>query len=399
MVQVNPNLYRKYIIYNKNNQALLYVKLSKAIYGLLKSALLFYKKIVAELQNYKAPFVINPYDPCIANAIINSKQMTITWHVNDLKVSHVDPFQITKFAAYLASIYGNGLLVHRGKVHDYLGMDLNFANEGVAQILMITYTTKILTNFPEAITTSCATPAADHLFMVRDKATAKFLPEIQAQAFHHTVAQLLFLCKQTQRDIQTAVPFLTTRVKRPDEDDWGKLKQVLCYLYGTCHMKLNLSADNLTTIRWWVNASHAVRDDCRGHTGAMMSMGKGAVISFSNKHKLNTKSSSKSELVSSDQALSSILHTRYFIKAQGYSIEENILIQDNQSTMRLEVNGSFSSSKQTKHIKCRYYFIRDKIADNDLKVMYCPTEIMWANVLTKPKQGAPFRSALTAATS
>jgi hypothetical protein len=179
-------------------------------------------------------------------------------------------------------------------------------------------------------------------------------------------------------------------MKRPDKDNWGKLKRVLRYLYGTRHMKLNLSADNLTTIRWWVDASHAVHDDCQGHPGAMMSMGKGAANSFSNKHKLNTKSSSESKLVSADQAFSSILHTRYFIKAQGYSVEQNILFQDNQSTMQLEVNGSFSSSKQTKHIKCRYYFICDKIADDDLKVMYCPTEIMWADVLTKPKQGAPF---------
>jgi hypothetical protein len=89
-------------------------------------------------------------------------------------------------------------------------------------------------------------------------------------------------------------------------------------------MKLNLSADNLTTINWWVDASHAVNDDCRGHTGAMMLMGKGAAISFSNKHKINTKSSSKSELISADQALSPILHTRYFIEAQGYSVEQNI---------------------------------------------------------------------------
>ncbi len=58
--------------------------------------------------------------------------------------------------------------------------------------------------------------------------------------------------------------------------------------------------------------------------------------------------------------------------------------------MRLKVNGSFSSSKCTKHIHCRYFFILDKIADGDLEVLYCPTEIMWADVLTKPKQGGPF---------
>jgi hypothetical protein len=219
MVQVDPQLYRKFIIHNKNNQALLYVKLSKAIYGLLKSALLFYRKFVKDLKNYKRPFTINPYDPCVANATINGKQMTITWHVDDLKVSHVNPFQITKFAAYLATIYGNGLVVHRGKIHDYLGMDLNFSTDGIVQVSMITYTSKILTDFPEPITTSCATLAVDHLFTVRRESKAKFLPEAQAQAFHHTVAQLLFLCKRTQRDIQTAVSFLTTCVKRPDKDD------------------------------------------------------------------------------------------------------------------------------------------------------------------------------------
>jgi hypothetical protein len=174
--------------------------------------------------------------------------MMVTWHVDDLKTLHIDPFQVTKFAAYLATIYGNGLVVHRGPIHNYLGMDLNFSQPGIAQISMINYTKKVLDNFPEAIKTSCATPATNHLFTVQDEKEAKFLPKEQAQAFHHTVAQLLYLCKHTQRDIQTAVSFLTTRVKRPNKDDWGKLKRALRYLCGTRHMKLNLSVDNLTTI-------------------------------------------------------------------------------------------------------------------------------------------------------
>jgi hypothetical protein len=128
-------------------------------------------------------------------------------------------------------------------------------------------------------------------------------------------------------------------------------------------MKLNLSRDNLTTICWLVDASHTVHDNCCGHTGAMMSRGKGATISFSNKQKINTKSSTEWELVGSNHTLSSILHTQHFIEAQGYSVKQNLLFQDNQSPMCLEVNGLFSSSKCTKHIKCRYFFIRDKIAD------------------------------------
>jgi hypothetical protein len=102
-------------------------------------------------------------------------------------------------------------------------MDLNYSIDGIAQISMINYTTKIYTHFPESITTSCATPAADHLITIRDESKGKFLPKKQAQAFHQSAAQLLFLCKQTPHNIQTVVSFLTTHVKRPDKDDWGKL--------------------------------------------------------------------------------------------------------------------------------------------------------------------------------
>ena len=89
-----------------------------------ESALWFYKKLKVDLEAYG--FTINPYNPCVANAMIRGKQMTVTWHVDGLKVSHEDPAEITQFANYLAVIYGEVLTVHRGKIHDYLGMDLDY---------------------------------------------------------------------------------------------------------------------------------------------------------------------------------------------------------------------------------------------------------------------------------
>jgi hypothetical protein len=77
----------------------------------------------------------------------------------------------------------------------------------------------------------CKTPAGDHLFKVRDDRNK--LNKEQAEAFHHTVYQLLFAANQARRDIQTAVSFLTTRVKDPDEDNWKKLVRVLKYFNGT----------------------------------------------------------------------------------------------------------------------------------------------------------------------
>lgn len=65
---------------------------------------------------------------------------------------------------------------------------------------------------------------------MRDPEEAEFLPEDMAQAFHKMVAQLLFLSCGARRDIQTAVAFLTTRVMKPEQDDWGKVRRVLQYL-------------------------------------------------------------------------------------------------------------------------------------------------------------------------
>ena len=112
MAETAPELYRKYITYGKNGKAMLYVTLQKALYGCLKRALLFYKKLVGEIL--EQGFELNPYDPCVANKMINGKHMTITWHVDDLKISHVNAREVTKIIEWFKSIYGT---VHasRGK--------------------------------------------------------------------------------------------------------------------------------------------------------------------------------------------------------------------------------------------------------------------------------------------
>ena len=93
------------------------------------------------------------------------------------------------------------------------------------------------------------------------------------------------------------VSFLTKCVRSPDEDDWGKLRRGLMYLKGTLHMKLNITVDSLSTIRWYVDASYGVHSDCKDHTGVMMTLGVGASMAMSKAHKLNTKSSTAPDLI------------------------------------------------------------------------------------------------------
>ena len=112
MVQVDPKVYRKYVTTTQKGVPILYVKLNKALYGLLKSALLFYRKLRGDLEGMG--FEVNPYAPCIANKNVNGSQMTVTWHVDDLKISHKDEKEVSKFIIWLSRIYGDKISVHRG---------------------------------------------------------------------------------------------------------------------------------------------------------------------------------------------------------------------------------------------------------------------------------------------
>ena len=87
--------------------------------------------------------------------------------------------------------------------------------------------------------------------------------------------------------------FIKNQVKYPDEENWGKLKRLLKYLKRAKHMKLTLLVESVSMIMWWVDASYNADDDCKGHTGEMMSLEKGDVLSKSMKKKLNVRISTE----------------------------------------------------------------------------------------------------------
>jgi hypothetical protein len=228
---------------------------------MMKSALLFYKKLVGELQSMG--FEINPYNPCVANKMVNGSQMTIRWHVDDLMISHLKQEEIMQVVQQIKDIYGKNLKKNVGTVHDYLGMTFDYSFDKEVQINMWDYIKKGIREFPEEFTGVCSTPASDYLIKVHEDGT-KLNEELSA-AFQHTVYQLLFAASRARRNIQTAVSFLTTQVKDPAKDDWGKLVRVLKYLNGTQFMKLILSAAEINfTIHWYIDGSHQVHEDCRG---------------------------------------------------------------------------------------------------------------------------------------
>jgi hypothetical protein len=290
--------------------------------------------------------------------------------------------------------------VARGKVHKYLGMMLDFATSKIVKVTMLKYVDEIIGSWDKACSelndrykamSGCkriATAAPNDLFKV-DEDVVK-LDQARAKAFHNITAKGIYVTKRARPDISLSIAFLTTRVKEPDIDNWRKLCHLVEYLHSTREVPLILTANGTGVLSWYVYALFAVHFDMRGRTGGAITMGTGFPLDKSTKHKLNTRSSMESEIVAVNNLIPQILWVHLFMKAQGFAVSNNILYQDNKSAMLLETNGQASSSKRTSHIEIRYYYVADRVAKGDLRVVWYPMDEMVADFLTKPLQGKAF---------
>jgi hypothetical protein len=154
-------------------------------------------------------------------------------------------------------------------------------------------------------------------------------------------------------------------------------------------MGIILEADKILNIVAYIDASHAVHDNHRSHSGSIITLGKGPIYQKSSSQKINTKSSTESEIVALSDNSSQVIWTRNFLLSQGYKVEPAIIYQDNTSTMSLVKNGK-SNSERTKHISTRFYFIKDRVDNFEIKIEHMRTTEMIADILTKPITGALF---------
>jgi hypothetical protein len=267
-------------------------------------------------------------------------------------------------------------------------MKLDYTERGKLKLDMVDYVDDMIQDFPGEVTTSNY-PWNENLFKVDPN--EKQLSKEQRELFHTFVAKALFLCKRARPDIQPAIAFLTTRVKSPDRQDWAKLLKMMGYLKKTRQDVMVLRADESGEIIWHVDAAFAVHNDKKSHTGATMSLGGGGVMSVSTKQKVNTRSSTEAELVSLDDVIAKVVWTKLFLQAQNYEVKQNIIMRDNISSMKLEMNGKTSSGKRTRHLDIKYFYITDLIEQKNVTIQYCPTDAMLADYFTKPLTGAKFQ--------
>jgi hypothetical protein len=368
-----------------NNKSRILVKLKKAQYGCIESAKLWYAKLASVM--IKNGYSANSYDPCVFQRIDNEgNKIYIAIYVDDLFITSNSQLLIDDLNKILEKEFGK-LKNCIGKEHTYLGMNFNFCDKNRVFISMQKYFVDILSE--SGIKKNADTPAAENIFSISPISTP--LPDDQRVSFHTTVAKLLYAAVRVRPDILLPIIFLSSRVSHPTNEDSKKLKRVLKYLHGTTNLGINLGPDkdNVLRIHMFADASFGTHPDGKSHSGMLMTLGNGPILCKSVKQRIVTKSSTEAELVALSDASSHAMHQLLFMESLGFNVAPVMMQQDNQSTIRMAENG-YSTSSRTKHIKIRYFFIKQFLDSGEFEIEYCPTDLMLADILTKPLQGRKF---------
>jgi histone deacetylase 1/2 len=360
------------------------VKLLKALYGCVQSSKVWYDTLTQKLGGMG--YQMNPQDPCVFNKK-NRKgdQVSIVIHVDDIMITTQGESNLDLEIQLIEKEFGE-LTVSRGKVLNYLGMNFDFGIAGEVKITMNGFIEDIINDMNGVIDGIKDTPATRDLFKIGE---SELINDEMREFYHSTVARLLYLAKRARPDLLLAISYLAKRVQQPNEQDYSKLERVIKYLRGSSSMGIILKPDKILHIIAWIDASHAVHGDHKSHSGTIISLGKGPIYQKSGTQRINTKSSTESEIVALSDNSSQVIWSRNFLIGQGYQVEPALIYQDNTSTMSLVKNGK-SNSERTKHIATRFYFVKDRVDCGELRIEYMKTDDMIADILTKPLTGALF---------
>jgi hypothetical protein len=164
---------------------------------------------------------------------------------------------------------------------------------------------------------------------------------------------------------------------------------ILRYLYGSKDLKLTHKCIGKSSLQVYIDASYAIHEDAKSHTGSLVYSGKNLIHGTSNKQKVIAKSSTEAETNSVYGEMSTIESLRELHIELTNDNDPVLIKQDNMSAIHLMTKGDGLSNK-SRHMRVRYYYIKEKVDENQLLIEYEPTESMIADLLTKPIYGARF---------
>ena len=369
--------------YVDREQSEMVCKLRKSLYGLKQSARCWNITMdrFLKVSGYKQ----STADPCIyskseCKAGKNQSLMIIALYVDDIVLATND---VELLKAEKAMLKQQFEMEDQGEIHYCLGMAIK--RDRVAKILTINqkaYFEDTLKRFGMYDCKPVATPMEPGK---RYERLADGEKSVNLREYQSAIGSLIYASIATRPDLSSAVGVLSQFMSNPGPEHWTGVKRIFRYIKGTIDygLKFKASNDDKINLYGFADADWAGDVTTRKSTSGYVFQVAGATISWKTKRQsVVALSSTEAEYVSLCSAAQETIWLRSLLASIGFKQSEaTILYEDNQGAMALSKNPK--SHSRTKHIDIKYHYIREAVEKKDIELVYCPTDEMVADILTK----------------
>jgi uncharacterized protein YuzE len=346
------------------------LKLKRSLYGLKQSPRCWNKKFTGVLKT-------NGYIQCEADACLfvrtnqNGEKAAIAIYVDDCVIMG-NKNDVQRVKQVLTSSFKMKDLGHLSKV---IGIEI-IRDDEQTKIHQAAYIRDLLDKFKMTNAKEADTPA-----LVNNSNDTSEYTFGQLEVYQSLVGSLLYISTKTRPDIAFAVHEIAIKMSNPSHNDWIAAKRVLRYLKGTQDVGLTYMVNGTGKLEGYADASFAPKKSDRKSIGGYTYLLNGAAISWkSKKQSIIALSSCEAELIALTEAVKEGLWLSKLV--QIFEGEQQLTIyEDNQPTIQIIENSIFSN--RTKHIQVRHQFVRDMVERKELRIVYCKSAKMTADILTK----------------
>lgn len=362
--------------YEEKGDSLVY-KLEKSLYGLKQSGR-NWNRILHDCLTENG-FTQNPADNCVyARESKDGKVIIIIW-VDDLIIAASNEERLREVKEMLAEKFK---MKDLGRLKHFLGIDFN-QSDGCVNMSQEKYTNKILERFNMQNCRTRETPCDQKLEYTEDAVKME-----DVRRYREAVGSLIYLTTCTRPDLSFVVSRLSQYFAEPTEEQWVTVKHVLRYLKGTAEKGLcfrrndseKLGLQAYSDADWAADTS-----DRRSTTGYCVSLSKNSSLVSWKTRKQPTVALSTCE--AEYMALASTIQECIYLEQllggiDHYKYTKTVVHEDNQGTIALAKNPV--NRQRCKHVDIKYHFIRSTVNEGRVTLMYCSTEEMVADIMTKP---------------
>jgi hypothetical protein len=347
-------------------------RLKKALYGLKQAPRAWYARMDSYL--IRLGFSKSHADPNLYYKVVDNAPVILPLYVDDLFITGEESL-IIQCKKDLASEFD---MKDLGLMHYYLGLEV-WQKRGEVFLGQGKYAIKILQKFGMMDCKSMDTPMNADIRKVKVPDSNPVDPSLYRQL----IGSLMYLVN-TQPDICFAVNTLSQFQVEPRQEHWIAAKHVLRYIRGTINYGLRYTASNDIQLHGFTDSDWAGSvEDRKSTSGMSFSLGSAMISWSSRKQKSVALSTAEAEYMAACEACTEAVWLRKLISDLFDQTPESTTIYcDNQSCIRLSEHPVFH--ERSKHIEIKYYFIRDKVQEGEVKLEYIPTDEQTADILTKP---------------